>query len=67
MKSGRGYESRRRGQSILEYILMVSAILVAVIAAVNVALKPAVEQYVTDSSNVITQASGSLASKLNLP
>ena len=56
----------RRGQSTLEYILVLAAILVAVIAAATGVMKPAAEQAIQDSGNAITSATGQLKAKLNL-
>lgn len=61
-QSGRG----RKGQSTLEYILVLAAILVAVIAAAGLVMKPAVNQAMTDSSNTIQNATGKLKGGLGL-
>ena len=57
---------RRRGQSTLEYILVLAAILVAVIAAANTWLRPAVDTAVHDSANTITNATGRVSQGLGL-
>jgi len=61
-------ESRRacRGQSTLEYILVLAAILVAVIAAAGSLVRPAVNQAMTDSTQTITAATGKLKAGLGL-
>ena len=56
----------RRGQSTLEYILVLAAILVAVIFAANTLMRPAVNTAMTDASNTITSATGKLKTGLNL-
>ncbi len=54
------------GQSTLEYILVVAAILVAVIVAANQFVKPAVSKSMEDSSSVITGATSQLKTRLGL-
>ena len=56
----------RRGQSTLEYILVLAAILVAVIAAANTLIKPAVTKAMTDSKDTIEGGSGKLKTGLGL-
>ena len=56
-----------RGQSTLEYILVLAAILVAVILGANQLIKPAVEQALTDSKETITDATKKLRAGLGLP
>ena len=56
----------RRGQSTLEYILIIAAILVAVIAAAGTLIKPAVTKTMTESSNVIKNASDKIGKGLGL-
>ena len=46
----------RRGQSTLEYILMVATIVVAVLLGVNAFLRPQVSNAIETSSGVITNA-----------
>lgn len=58
--------SESLGQSTLEYVLLVAAIIVAVIVGVNTFIRPAVKGVVTDSGTAITNASGSLKTKLGL-
>ncbi len=55
-----------RGQSTLEYILVVAAILVAVLIAANEVVKPAVKQTMDDSTNVMKDATAKLKPKLGL-
>ncbi|MDD4294769.1 MAG: hypothetical protein PHP69_04590 [Candidatus Omnitrophica bacterium] len=45
---------KRKAQSILEYIIVLSAIVVAVIAASENIIKPAVQDMFQDSADVIT-------------
>ena len=59
-------QSGRKGQSTLEDILILAAILVAVIAAANLLMKPAVDKAMTDSSNTIKDATGKLKGGLGL-
>ena len=61
MRNVRGVILRsRRGQSTLEYALVLGAVLLAVIGMVALAFKPAIQQTVTDSSNAVKSASGKL-------
>lgn len=52
-----------KGQSTLEYILIIAAILVAVIAAANLLIKPAVNKAMSDAANAITDATNRLIQK----
>ena len=54
----------RKGQSTLEYTLVIAAILVAIIAAATTFIKPAVTQTMQDSNSAITSASGKLKTQL---
>lgn len=56
----------RRGQSTLEYILVLAAILVAVIVAAGGLIKPAVNKAMTDSKDTIESATGKLKAGLGL-
>ena len=61
--------TRRRGakgQSTLEYILVLAAILTAVILGAGMLVKPAVNQALTDSSDTMKTATGKLKSGLGL-
>lgn len=49
---------KRRAQSILEYIIILSAITAAVIAAATSIVTPAVTTMFNDSSDVITNKTG---------
>ena len=63
---GRG-GNRRGGQSTLEYILVVAAILVAVIAAAGSLIRPAVEEHMMqDAADTIEAATGELKTGLGL-
>lgn len=55
-----------RGQSTLEYILVLAAILVAVIVAAGGLIRPAVNTAMTDASTTITNATGRLGAGLGL-
>ena len=68
MLNGAWRTSKRtqRGQSTLEYILVLAAILVAVIVAANSLMRPAVNQSLTDASNTMKSATGKLSAGLNL-
>ena len=57
---------RSKGQSTLEYILVLAAIIVAIIAATNTLVRPAINTAMTDSSNVITGATNRLQTGLGL-
>ena len=62
----RGTDTRRRGQSTLEYILVISAILVAIIVAANGVIRPGTAQVMNDANTTMTNASNKLANKLGL-
>ncbi|MDD5584314.1 MAG: hypothetical protein PHV55_04595 [Candidatus Omnitrophica bacterium] len=49
---------KRRAQSILEYIIILSAITAAVIAAASSLVTPAVTTMFNDSTDVITNKTG---------
>ena len=51
----------RKAQSILEYIIVLSAIIVAVIAAANGPVKNAVAKMFDDSTGMMESKSGSFA------
>ena len=56
----------RKGQSTLEYILVLAAILVAVIIGANTLVKTGVNNVMTDSGNVIKDSTANMKSKLGL-
>lgn len=56
MRQGFGLKGPRRGQSTLEYILVIAAILAAVIAAAGLLIKPAVNNMLNESGSGITEA-----------
>ena len=70
----RGMEGKRtgfaardsRGQSTLEYILVLAAILVAVIVAANSLIRPAVNQQMTQSQAIIQNSANNLKTNLGL-
>ncbi|UCC95661.1 MAG: hypothetical protein JSW40_02650 [Candidatus Omnitrophota bacterium] len=49
--------TKRKGQSILEYIIVLSAIVAAVLAASKELIKPAVRDMMDDASKVIQEKS----------
>jgi len=55
-----------RGQSTLEYLLVIAAVLAAVIVAASQFMKPAVNKMLEDSKTTIESASGKLRSGLGL-
>ena len=55
-----------RGQSTLEYILVIAVVLIALVAVTSTALKPAVEKMSNDSANVIKGAAGQVSARLGL-
>ena len=57
---------RTRGQSTLEYILVLVVILVAIIAFAAGALKPNVKKMLDQSGNTINAAADKVARGLNL-
>jgi len=54
---------KRKAQSILEYIIVLSAIIVAVIAAANGPIKEAVSNMFQDSSDLISDKSSDFLSR----
>lgn len=56
----------RKGQSTLEYILVLAAVLVAVIVAANTLIRPAVDKGMTDASDTMKAATGRLQKGLSL-
>ena len=56
----------KRGQSTLEYILIIAGIVAAVAWAAGALILPAVNQSMNDSANTITSASNKLAPGLGL-
>lgn len=56
---------RARGQSTLEYILVIAAVLLAILAAVVKVLTPAVDKTVTDSGSIVNRASAQLGNRFN--
>lgn len=57
----------RRGQSTLEYILVLAAILAAVIAGATTIIKPAVTTALTDSGATMNAATAKVKTGLGLP
>lgn len=56
----------RKGQSTLEYILVVAAVLVALIAVVGTHFRAAENTILQQSSDAMTKAAGKLVPKLGL-
>ena len=50
----------KRGQSVLEYVIVLTAIIAIIIVAATALIRPAVEQSMTDASEAITTATGKL-------
>ena len=50
----------KKGQSVLEYVIVLTAIIAIIIAAATAVIRPAVQQTMTDAGNSITSASGRL-------
>lgn len=57
---------RKRGQSTLEYLLIVGVVLGVILLLVNSAIKPKVRQTVEDSGAAIGKASDEFKAKLGL-
>lgn len=55
-----------QGQSTLEYILVLAAILVAVILGANALIKPGAEQILKDSNSTMVNATNKLKAGLGL-
>ncbi len=53
---------KRKGQSILEYVIIFAAIVAAVIVGARTLIKPAVEQGMTDTATAMKTATGKLTS-----
>ena len=51
---------RKKGQSILEYVIVLTVIVAAIAAAANSVINNAVNQGFTDASDTITTATGKL-------
>ena len=56
----------KRGQSTLEYVLVLAAIVAAVAVASGTLIKPAINKAMTDSKSVIENSTGKLKEKLGL-
>ena len=50
-------DGRKRGQSLLEYLIVVMVIVAAILAFAQTLLRPAVEKSMTDSKGVIERSS----------
>ncbi|MBU0504002.1 MAG: hypothetical protein ABH882_02070 [Candidatus Omnitrophota bacterium] len=51
---------KRRGQSILEYVIIFAAVVAAVILGARTLIKPAVEQGMKDTASAMNTATGKL-------
>jgi uncharacterized protein (UPF0333 family) len=54
---------KKRGQSILEYVLVLTVIIVAIAIAANNFLRPAVDKAINTTSKLIENATDKLAPK----
>lgn len=54
---------RKKGQSILEYVIVLTVIIAAIIAVAVGAFKPAVTQTLNDSAIIVSNSSSRLATK----
>jgi len=63
---GRWSGRTRAGQSTLEYILVLAAIIAAVAIAAGALIRPAVNKSMNDTKTVIEDASGKLKKGLSL-
>lgn len=54
---------RKKGQSILEYVIVLTVIIAAIIAVAVGAFKPAVQQTLNDSAIIVSNSSSRLATK----
>ena len=61
-----GRRTGERGQSTLEYILVVAAVLAGIIAIVTLAMKPAMNKTVQDSADTISAAADKVKTGLGL-
>ncbi len=55
-----------RGQSTLEYILVIAAVLIALVAVTVNVLRPAVQNMTNESASTITDASSQVRTGLGL-
>ena len=62
----RRHGRRSRGQSTLEYILVVAAVLLAIIAAIGRVLTPRVSDVANEAGNTMTAASNRITNKLQI-
>lgn len=59
-KVGSGKWERKKGQSTLEYLVVIGLVLAAILGVVATAIKPRVQQTVTDSGDAIQRAANKL-------
>ncbi len=57
---------RARGQATLEYTLIIAAVIAAVAVAATTLVKPAVNKTMTDTSDMMQNASGKMKTGLGL-
>jgi uncharacterized protein (UPF0333 family) len=55
-----------RGQSTLEYLLVLAAVLFAIIAIVGTTIRPGVERTITESNAAINNAADRLLNRMGL-
>ncbi len=58
---------RKSGQSILEYIIVLTAIVAAIIIAAGTIIKPAIQQGLTDTASSIKASTGKLPGAVTTP
>lgn len=54
---------KKKGQSILEYVIVLTAIVVCIIWAATAFIKPAIEKGLTDAQTAVGTAADKLSSK----
>ena len=54
---------KKKGQSILEYVIVLTVVVVAIAIAATTLIKPAVNQGLTDASDTIKHATEQLPTK----
>jgi Flp pilus assembly pilin Flp len=59
-KGGEKMKRCRRGQSVLEYVIVLTAIIAIIIAAATTVIRPAVTNVMNGAGNSITGAAGRL-------
>lgn len=62
----RRHGRRSRGQSTLEYILVIAAVLLAIIAAIGRVLTPRVDQVQNQAGNALSTASNRFGTRIQM-